>query len=49
MKKAKLLSFIEKYALAGTVESVIWTVEKNECTINFVSEDKTLIGTAVNA
>lgn len=45
MKKTDLINFIEKYNLQGTIEQVIWTVENNGCTINFVSEDKTLLGT----
>lgn len=45
MEKAKLLSFISKYSLGGSVESVIWGLQDNSITTNFVSSDKTLKGT----
>lgn len=46
MKKVDLVNFIEKYHL-GIIEPVIWTVANNGCSINFVAEDKTLIGSIV--
>lgn len=45
MKKTDFVNFVEKYALGATVESVIWQVKSNGCTVDFVSEDKTLLGT----
>ena len=45
MEKAKLLSFISKYSLGGSVESVIWGLQDNSITTTFVSSDKTLKGT----
>ncbi len=45
MDKKNLLGLIEKYNLSGTVESVKWVMENNQAKIEFVSDDKSLIGT----
>ena len=45
MNKQKLNGFIDKYSLGGTVESVKWISTDNNISTNFVSEDKTLLGT----
>jgi hypothetical protein len=44
MNKQKLTGFIEKYSLGNTIESVPWSVKNNTLTTNFVSEDRTLLG-----
>lgn len=44
MNKTQLTKFIEKYHLAGSIESVIWNCKSNACRANFSHEDKTLIG-----
>lgn len=43
MKKSKLLNFISKYNLGGTVESVIWNVKNGEFSVRFISEDSHLL------
>ena len=44
MNKQKLTGFVEKYSLGNTIESVPWSVKSNTLTTNFVSEDRTLLG-----
>ena len=44
MEKTKLSRFISKYNLAGTVESVKWTSGGNKLATNFISDDKSLLG-----
>ena len=44
MKKTKLINFIGKYHLAGLVNSVEWNFKGGSCKVNFISEDKSLLG-----
>ena len=44
MNKQKLIKFISKYYLNGTVNSVILTSELNKLKTRFISGDKTLLG-----
>lgn len=44
MNKRKLLGLVEKYNLAGTIESVKWDIVNKQLKVNFVSEDKSVIG-----
>lgn len=44
MNKATLITFIEKYNLGGTVESVKYIADGKTIKTNFVSENKTLAG-----
>jgi hypothetical protein len=44
MNKTQLTKFIEKYNLAGSIESVIWNCKSGVSRANFSHEDKTLIG-----
>jgi len=44
MNKQKLIKFISKYYLNGTVNSVILTGELNKLKTRFISGDKTLLG-----
>jgi len=44
MEKAKLSRFINKYNLAGLVESVKWESEKDELVTSFISDDKSVLG-----
>ena len=47
MNKKTLLGIIEKYWLAGTVESVKWVVKNNQLKIGFVSKDRSVIGSLI--
>ena len=47
MNKTTLTKFIEKYNLAGSIESVIWQCKSNAVKTNFSHEDKTLIGSVL--
>lgn len=47
MNKKLLTGLIEKYNLGGTIESVKWVVKDNVVKVDFVSEDKSLIGSTV--
>jgi hypothetical protein len=44
MNKLKLNRFIQKYNLAGLVESVAWKTNGSALTTKFISDDKTLLG-----
>ncbi len=44
MEKAKLSRFINKYNLAGLVESVKWNSENDNLTVSFISDDKSVLG-----
>jgi hypothetical protein len=44
MNKQKLVSFINKYYLNGTVNSVILNSKSNKLSVRFISGDKTLLG-----
>jgi hypothetical protein len=44
MQKKKLTSFINKYYLSGTVNSVILNSKSNKISAMFISGDKTLLG-----
>ena len=44
MNKQKLTGFVEKYSLGNTIESVPWSIKNNTLTTEFVSEDRTLLG-----
>jgi len=44
MNKQKLTGFVEKYSLGNTIESVPWSIKNNTLVTNFVSDDRTLLG-----
>lgn len=44
MEKGKLSKFINKYSLGGLVESVKWESNKNSLLVNFISDDKSVLG-----
>lgn len=44
MEKGKLNRFVQKYNLAGLVESVKWETKDNELTTSFISDDKSVLG-----
>ncbi len=44
MEKGKLNRFVQKYNLAGLVESVKWETKDNELTTAFISDDKSVLG-----
>tara|TARA_R100001377_G_scaffold83334_1_gene64700 strand:+ start:804 stop:1514 length:711 start_codon:yes stop_codon:yes gene_type:complete len=44
MNKQKLTGFVEKYSLGNTIESVPWSIKNSTLTTNFVSDDRTLLG-----
>lgn len=44
MEKARFIRFIEKYHLAGSVESTKLVVNNNTLKTDFISNDKTLVG-----
>lgn len=44
MKKDKLVTLIKKYHLNNTVDSVKWSIKDKTVNINFISPDKTLVG-----
>lgn len=46
MNKKQLLGLIEKYNLSGTIESVKWVVQNKKLNVDFVSDDKALVGTS---
>lgn len=43
MKKALLESFIKKYSLNGTIESVKWSAAENKLNVDTITEDKTVL------
>lgn len=45
MEKQKLNRFVQKYNLAGLVESVKWDVKDNALHTSFISDDKSVLGT----
>jgi hypothetical protein len=45
MEKQKLNRFVQKYNLAGLVESVKWDVKDNQLHTSFISDDKSVLGT----
>lgn len=45
MNKGRLLSFIKKYNLGSLVEAVKWEVKDNVLSTQFITGDKTLLGT----
>ena len=49
MKKQTLNSFIDKYSLNGTIESVKWVVDNNEKQIktSSISDDKNVLSFVV--
>ena len=44
MEKGKLGRFVQKYNLAGLVESVKWETKDNALTTAFISDDKSVLG-----
>ena len=44
MKKERLLQFIGKYHLAGSVESAAWKLENGRLKTEFISDDKEMLG-----
>jgi hypothetical protein len=44
MEKSKLNRFVQKYNLAGLVESVKWETKENSLTTSFISDDKSVLG-----
>ena len=44
MNKNRVTRFIQKYNLAGLVESVSWKAENGKLTTRFISDDKTVLG-----
>jgi hypothetical protein len=44
MNKTRITRFIQKYNLAGLVESVAWTAADGKLTTRFISDDKTVLG-----
>ena len=44
MEKGKLNRFVQKYNLAGLVESVKWETKDNSLTTAFISDDKSVLG-----
>jgi hypothetical protein len=44
MEKGKLNRFVQKYNLAGLVESVKWETKDNELTTAFIYDDKSVLG-----
>lgn len=45
MEKVRVNRFIQKYNLAGLIESVKWGVEGDTLTTQFISDDKSVLGT----
>lgn len=43
MKKALLESFIKKYSLNGSIESVPWKASENKLKVDTITEDKTVL------
>jgi hypothetical protein len=44
MHKIRLNRFIQKYNLAGLIESVTWKADGSKLTTKFISDDKTVLG-----
>ena len=44
MEKQKLNRFVQKYTLAGLVESVKWESKDGSLTTSFISDDKSVLG-----
>ena len=44
MNKTRITRFIQKYNLAGLVESVAWTAADGKLSTRFISDDKTVLG-----
>lgn len=44
MNKTRITRFIQKYNLAGLVESVAWKAGDNQLVTRFISDDKTVLG-----
>jgi hypothetical protein len=44
MNKIRLNRFIQKYNLAGLIESVTWKADGTKLTTKFISDDKTVLG-----
>jgi hypothetical protein len=44
MNKTRITRFIQKYNLAGLVESVAWTAADGKLVTRFISDDKTVLG-----
>lgn len=44
MNKTRITRFIQKYNLAGLVESVAWVAADGKLTTRFISDDKTVLG-----
>lgn len=42
MEKKKIETFIKKYSLGGTIDSVIWTNDKEDLTVTAITSDKRL-------
>lgn len=45
MEKTRINRFISKYNLAGLVESVKWESKEGSLSTNFISDDKSVLGT----
>ena len=45
MEKSNINRFVQKYNLAGLVESVKWETKDNTLTTHFISDDKSVLGT----
>lgn len=44
MEKVRVSRFVQKYNLAGLIESVKWNVNGNTLTTQFISDDKSVLG-----
>ena len=44
MEKSKINRFVQKYTLAGLVESVKWETKDNTLSTSFISDDKSVLG-----
>ena len=44
MNKTRITRFIQKYNLAGLVESVTWKAGDDKLVTRFISDDKTVLG-----
>lgn len=49
MEKVRVNKFIQKYNLAGLIESVKWNVSGDTLTTNFISDDKSVLGNVTMA
>ena len=47
MEKQTLNRFVSKYNLAGLVESVKWESKDGSLSTNFISDDKSVLGTVI--